>query len=315
MNILGCNVSHSLLEAWGRRLVFEREPIFVTPEQQPLLPKGVVLLTREELRANHALAPLDLWDSYSLYQMAREGLEVAFLTPAEVAELPAEARQEIMISQDHRGRGQIYEWGWFDKLGIRLSPDGRDQFTTEDKIKIALRYDQWWALTSDQREQWLTLFVSRDRHPCLAQDLHPDQWERMERLHGPQIRALAGTFAPVSGPNCYAATLAAATPSVPPALSIAGHWLHPAPLLRGLAERGYAVSSLPATDDAMPPGAVLLFRDQEQRLQHASFYMGDGLVLNKDAQSWFSPRQVLPLKVHLGDWYSDGWTIEVWIRG
>ncbi|MFZ5814617.1 MAG: hypothetical protein ACOY93_04885 [Bacillota bacterium] len=314
MNILGCRITEAIIASWERRMVAEREPIFITAEERRWLPPGSLILTAAEFRENHVMAPLDLFDSYDLYRMNRQGLEVLFLTPAEIGELSEEARLALMALQLERGRGQIYPDGWLRKVGASLPFSGRDRFVNAAGGFFGLRWDAWWALSPEERRRWLLHFVSEGRNSCLSGDLSPDQWEWIDRLHGPQIRHLAGTFAPVSGPNCYAATLAAATRCVSRALSIAGHWLHPEPFLRGLAERGYAVSAYPA-DPSMPAGSVLLFVDKLKRPQHAAYYLGEGLVLNKDAQSWFAPRQIRTLSELMEEWLGDGMRALVYVRG
>lgn len=314
MQVLGCRVSDAVIASWEMRLVLEREPIFVTPSASRWLPAGTIKLTGVELGQNFALAPLDLWDTYGFYTMDRKGLEVAFLTPAEFWELPEAGRQELMALQAERGRGQIYTDSWLRKLEISLPSAGRDRFAQPDGSRFALRHDAWWALTPAERRRWLHQFVSQDRISCLSGDLDEDGWARLTEQHGPQIRLLAGTFAPHSGPNCLGTVLAAATRSPHLALSIAGHWLHPEVFLRGLAERGYQATDLPAEADAMPAGAVINFVDESGRVQHAAYYLGDGLVLNKDAQSWFTPRQILRLPDFLHAWSEDGLAHQIYVR-
>jgi hypothetical protein len=194
----------------------------------------------------------------------------------------------------------------------------RDRFHLVDGARYALRYDAWWALQPAERRRWLLHFVSKGRESCLSGTLSAEQWERIEQTHGPQIRLLAGTMSPVSGPNCFATALAAATNSPAQALSIAGHWLHPEPLLRGLAERGYrfgwALGASPEEIAGLPEGAVILFVDGSERPQHAAYYLGDGLVLNKDAQGWFAPRQIRPVGELLQNWLGDEMRAHVYIR-
>ncbi|MFZ5824563.1 MAG: hypothetical protein ACOY94_09570 [Bacillota bacterium] len=314
MNLLGCRLPEATLASWERRLVFEREPVFVTPAVRRWLPAGAVVLSAAELRENHALAPLDLWDSYGLYRTNRREAEVAFLTPAELWELPEEGRQELMALQAERGRGQIYTEQWLHKVGVSRPGGARDRFEWAGSHRFALRHDAWWTLSPDERRRWLLHFVSEERNSCLSGELSPEEWRRIEERHGPQIRLLAGTFAPESGPNCFATALAGATRSEATALSIAGHWLHPEPFLRGLAERGFELAPMPADLSALPEGAVILFVDAEKRPQHAAYYLGEGLVLNKDAQGWFVPRQIRPVTELMAEWLTEPVRAHIYVR-
>lgn len=308
-------MAEGTISSWEQRLVYEREPIYVTPAERKWLPAGAVVMNSAEVRENHVIAPLDLFDSYDLYRMDRRGMEVAFLTPAEIWDLSDEARQELMALQAARGRGQIYTEGFLRKAEATLVSGGRDRFVAADGIsRVALRYDVWQSLSPADQRRWLLHFVSEGRNSCMGGDLPADQWERYTEAHGEQVRLLASAFHPISGPNCFATVLAAATRSNSQALSIAGHWLHPEPFLRGLTERGYEMSSIPAEPEALPPGAVLLFVDSERRPQHTAFYLGDGLALNKDGQAWFIPRQVRPVAEVLATWASDEMRAITYIR-
>ncbi len=285
-------------------MVFEREPVFLSSEEVGLLPTGAVILSAAEFAANSAMAPLDLYDSYDLYRMDRKGLSVAFLTPDEFERLSAAVRQELMAFQARRGRGQIY-------ASLPWATD-RDRFTLDGGPRAALRHDVWWRLTMDERRAWLLQFVNEGRESCLSGTLREEQWSRF----GPVARALAGTFAPTSGPNCFGLALAAAAPSVVLARSIAGHWLHPEPFMRGLASRGYTERGDLSDDGSnLPPGAVITFVDDDGRPQHACFYLGDGLALNKDGQAWFIPRQIRPVGEVLENWRADGFMARVWTGG
>lgn len=314
MNVLGCRASDAILAAWEQRIVFEREPIFVTEAERRWLPAGSIILSAKEFADNFAMAPHDLWDSYRLYEMDRKGMEVALLTPAEFWELSEEARQELMALQAARGRGQIYPEAFLRKAEATLLSGARDRIATDDGTRFALRYDAWWALSPEERRRWLLHFVSENRNSCLSGQLSAEQWERIDRVHGPQIRLLAGTLSPVSGPNCFATALAAVTPNSTLGLSILGHWLHPEPFLRGLAERGFGPSNVPAEAESMAEGSVILFFDESKRLQHAAYYLGEGLVLNKDGQGWHIPRQIRPVAELLESWLADGMQAQTYSR-
>ena len=53
-------------------------------------------------------------------------------------------------------------------------------------------------------------------------------------------------------------------------------------------------------------GAVLLWRDHESVLQHAAVSLGDGLVFHKEAQTWWTPRQVVRLEDVFDRWQEAG---------
>jgi hypothetical protein len=75
------------------------------------------------------------------------------------------------------------------------------------------------------------------------------------------------------------------------------NWLQPQTLLRLLEQRGYGEQ----ITSHLEPNDVLIWKEGEQ-VVHACAYLGNGLVLNKDSQAWYAPRQVLPLEVVLERW-------------
>ncbi len=53
-------------------------------------------------------------------------------------------------------------------------------------------------------------------------------------------------------------------------------------------------------------GQVLVWRDDNVRVQHAAVSLGEGFVLHKEAQGWYAPRQVSRLDETLTRWQDDG---------
>jgi hypothetical protein len=225
-------------------------------------------------------------------------------------------RQDLLRLQWELGRGQIYDLEWVQRVlppNERAVVESSGVFDTPDGKKVALDHAAWWDLSPEARRRWLVAFVSENQaeYPLAAPDA--GWWGRVERRHGPAIRSLAGTFPWSSGPNCFSTALAAATPSLPTALSIAALWLHQEPFLRGLAERGYAPDD--ALTDPLPPGAVLAWAGPDGSLQHACYVIDGEWVLNKDSQAWFVPVRLVPVRAVLDDWREEGATIRVYIHG
>lgn len=194
---LNCRVTDDLLHNWEDRLVFRREPIFISPALRLLLPAHTLVLSPAEFRENQYYASLDHQDTYNLYTMDRGGLGVTFMSPAEIDHLQASARQQLMAFQLQRGRGQIYSPDWFESAGVAC-PTERDLVATETGPMYALRHDTWWSWSTTARRAWLERYITQGRQPCLSPSLPPHFWRRW-----PTARLLAGTFAPSSGPNCF----------------------------------------------------------------------------------------------------------------
>lgn len=317
--LLGCSVTTELYAAWSRLLVTDPEPLILTEEARALLPPGTLVLTEREFYENYAIAPLALRDSYNLYQVTTGLAGVALLSAVELHSLAPDIRTAILRIQWAVKRGQIYDdqfvHGVLADFPAQLDRFLPQLFTTPDGPKLALTRELWQGLPAEAQRRWLTAYIAADEADCRHNLLSEAEWSEITEQHGPSIRALAGTFADQSGPNCFACALAAVTPSPDHALMIAGLWLHQAPFLRGLAERGLTPRPLPDAPDpaAVPPG-VLVWSNAAGLPQHACYALGGGLALNKQAQRWSAPRQLVRLRHLLDSWHEDHLTLSLYVR-
>jgi hypothetical protein len=167
------------------------------------------------------------------------------------------------------------------------------EFLERDAVddQCILRFDAWNALPQPVQFDWLEWSISSDGLTGLESN-HP----------------LVG-FSASSGPNCFAAALAAVHPNQEQALEIAQDWLHQPEFFQALETLGYTAPE-PWNGSLLQPRAVLLFKQPSGDFVHATAHLGDGLMLNKDAQSWHKPRQVLRLEDLLERWREDG--LELW---
>lgn len=312
---MGCKISEDLLDSWAERLVFPREPIFLKDDMAKCLLPGTVVLSADEFGANQVAGPLDLRDSYRTYGLKARGLSLALLSPGEFTALPRQTQLDILSFQAEMERGQIYDLHFVasvldndDQLLAVFEPT---RFETAQGPKVALRHDLWQSLPKTVQHKWLTRYVSEDEPSCLSSSFSEDRWSDLTQLLGPQVRTLAGTFAARSGPNCFATALAAITPIPDISESIADSWLHQQPFLRGLQQRGLAPAPFV---DAPPAGSVLVWFDKSDTAQHACVSLGNGFVLNKSAQRWSAPRQILRQETVLADWSGGDLTLRLYVR-
>ncbi|GGJ33715.1 hypothetical protein [Deinococcus roseus] len=304
MNLLGISVPFCTLQRWKEIFVFPDEPLFFTEtlldlardlNPQPRTPRG----------------NLNFADAYQTYHVGSQASHVACCPPDTIRFHPH--HDSIMQLQMELGRGQIYPLEAvlqvFGTLPAVLKPD---LFETNTGPHVALRHDAWHALTAEDQERWLAAQIEQDREPCLSSALSEDLWKTIELHCGPQVRRLAGQFAAESGPNCLATALAPLLADEEKFLSIQNTWLHPEPFLTGLHEQGFLLTE---TDLAAPQNfSVLVLLDQKGNLQHACLHLTRGLVLNKDAQGWFAPRQIRTLESVLKPWMQPGWTVHTYAQ-
>ncbi|HEY1012039.1 MAG TPA: hypothetical protein VGE07_04985 [Herpetosiphonaceae bacterium] len=312
--VLGCQVSTAIWQQWRRQLVAPAAPFFLAAEAAGELPSRILRFTRDEF---HAMGfPPALRDSYTLWAIAPAATTVALLAPAEFRALAPATQTLLLASQWQLGRGQIYDAAALrDAIGAAawrdLPPEAH--ILTPDGPKVALDHAIWHALTPAVQWRWLRWWISCDRPACLAPTLPAPQRAALSHAHPPIFDTLVSSFAATSGANCFATTLAAATPDHAAAQTIADLWLWPGPFLRGLADRGYQAD--PTIDDpaAAPPGAAVVWVDATETPQHSCYVAGAGLVLNKDSQTWYTPRQLVPLDTVCADWADEAYQRRIYL--
>jgi hypothetical protein len=295
MNVLGLPISKIQLKTWLSLLTSHHAPFFLTDELKPRVLS--LHLTRNEFRAT--IQDVSFHDSYTTYAVGSEATWVTLLSDNDLKSLPDDVKSELLQLQTQLRRGQIYNFS--DYKGL-LKDDELEQarpyiFEFEEKQRLELNHTLWHSFSFETQKRWLTTLISEDRSDCLSGTLSKRQWQSINK-HYPAIKHLVG-FADRSGPNCFATTLAVRL-EVEQAKDVLNLWLQTETFLRTLQELGYRRTTL-SPNENLAQGSILILGD-DKSIQHACFYLGDSLVFNKDAQTWFAPRQILRLETVIQNW-------------
>lgn len=290
--MLGCEVPPETWAAWEVLWAPGRQPFFVGDELAAAL-THLPRWSREEYR--RADTSLDVTDTLLLYQVHADVPWVIELDEPAYRALPCGLRADLLRAQVAAGRGGVERLENWDAVSAHFVEDA------EDGLFV------WWpslwrAIGSKARRDVVESRFLRDRLPCRAAELSEEYWNKLKLL-APGVRALAGTFAPHSGPNCLAAALAGL--GVP---GVANVWLHAEPFERWLSENTRLVAGLDA------PGTLLVWRDAGGRIQHVALSLGEGWLFHKEAQSWWAPRQIVRTQDALARWNEAGWSPEGYAR-
>ncbi len=297
MKILACEVPTSTLEAWSKIFVFQSEPFYLTAESRELL---LNTIPRSKLKPS-----LEFSDAYFTYSIPAEANFVAKLESQEFRSLPQELQTKLIAFQIEFHRGQIYDLafarGVLGDIPAFLEPD-----IFEDKF--VLHFDVWNAFAPGIRFKWLAAYVSIDREDCLSSSLPKNTWAQLPA----QVRALAGRFSNSSGANCFATVIAGLTPDLLESQMVAQEWMWSPDFLQALQKLGFHDAGF--LENPVKPGSVLIWSNEHGIQIHACLTLEFGLVLNKDAQSWFAPRQICTLESILKSWAEDASDVRVWTR-
>lgn len=296
MDTLGLSVSELLFKKWSTIFVAEYAPYFLTKFLHDNF-STYVLLTHSEFHST--FRDLSFHDAYRTYEVGKEASSVILLSSQDLQNLPNDVRLELLQLQASLNRGQIYNFGEYKNYLKDSELEYAQGFTFdyEGKEMLELNHTLWHSFSFETQKRWLARFVSEDRTDCLSTTLSKKEWQAIHN-HYPAVKQLIG-YADSSGPNCFATTLAASL-DVEKARYISSLWLQGETFLREIEKRSYQKSELEVNAD-LPDGSILVWQN-DKGIQHACFYLGNGLVFNKDAQTWFAPRQILKLESVLESW-------------
>lgn len=187
-------------------------------------------------------------------------------------------------------RGSLHR---VDAYARRLKPSELETVTASAAGGLFVWPELFASLGSFTQALVLARFVSDDRPPCLYGELAAAHLERIhQRLPG--VWARVGTFPTDSGPNCFGAVIESFTGET----------------ISNRTERdnftGWLNQRQPRHGDEMELGAVLLWYDDQNTLQHAAVSFGESYVFHKEAQTWWSPWQVVQLAEVVERWQDVG---------
>ena len=288
MELLNCQVDEATLRAWKGHFAPMVQPFFAR-RRLPL----PATLGANWLESNSARTALNKsqHDTFATYEVSSTARHLLLLDEHAFSLLNPEVRAGLVQEQIAVNRGSVYSVEAYADL---LDPIELEAVAAGAAGGLFV----WWpglfaTLSSSNQARVLARFVSDDRPPCRRGELTADQRERMHQ-NLPGVPARAGTFAADSGPNCLGAVIGAFTGE----------------FVSTRTERDTFMAWLdqrrPRQGDAPDMGTVLLWHDEQNTLQHAAISLGDGYAFHKEAQTWWSPWQIVRLSEVVERWQDVG---------
>ncbi|GHG11351.1 hypothetical protein GCM10017783_24610 [Deinococcus piscis] len=279
MQILNIPALSPQLEVWRGLLAAARQPFFLTPGQAEELPG----LTTEAARTLQ-LTPEER-DTYTVWAIDPAADRAVWLTVRQWEALPAKQQKDLLRFQVRNGRGNVPLGQQFQDIAPEL-PRGRFLWRPAQLSPAVL-----------------TRLMEQLSVPC-QRDQMPERVWQQAHAKLPRARKLAGTFPQGSAGNCFGTVMAAAG-----VVGAEGEWIQREPFEAFLRERAVA-----GGHDA-EAGTVLVWRST-RGVEHAAVTLGEGWGLQKAAQTWWTPRTVLPVADIKRLNCTPGWRLERWhLRG
>lgn len=217
--------------------------------------------------------PAETRDTFEIYNVPDDRVCV-FVSEEEFNGLSRTARVDLVRSQVGLGRGLV--------PSVRSAPaDVRARAVAQAD---GHRFVWWPSLLRGHHDRVLGAYLQFGRRSSRHLEVPETLWASAAASL-PGARALAGTFAHASGPNCFGTVMAAT--GLPEAADV---WM-----LREPFEEWLAASAAPGGDDG-EAGTVLVWRSPDGLVQHAAVTIGGGYALHKPSQGWMSPRKILTVR-------------------
>lgn len=272
MQALNIAVSDRLCQRWRAWLAPERQPFFFTAAE------GAALDFPTIPRAGVEFTP-EARDTNTLWAVSHTADRVAWLSADELRELDSRRLQTILKIQAAHGRGNIPRRRDFRDL-IPGLPAARFLWRPEHLTPAVLER-----------------VVSADGQACQRRQVPERVWNDARDVL-PRALDLAGTFPNGSAGNCFGAVMAAAGVS-----GAEDEWVQREPFEEFLKTRTYKGGS----DDQ--PGTLLVWRSPDSLAQHTAVSLGGGWAFQKAAQTWWTPRVVLPVRALISGNRTRGWRL------
>ncbi|MGV3466769.1 MAG: hypothetical protein ACO1OT_15955 [Heyndrickxia sp.] len=297
-------VDEYTLECWEDLAVPDIDLFFFETMEQVRnhLPFVSLIIPRTEFNGHNSYQNIDINNSYQLWAVSKNGKYVCVASTQLIANLDGEKRTAILHIQKRLNRGLIYHWEFVqDVLNAVSGPNQKETLEilesylihNEGESHIAFQKKMWSLLPSEFKRKLLRKvaesYMDIEENPSLLDMKIPFSLEKY-----------INRFPTMNGPNCFAATLAAATENSTVSEWVINQWVHPDTFLLGLEMRGYR--EVVCEIDHLEPSDIIAWKNEHSEIIHAAYYLGSDIFFNKNGQTFFNKWQVMRKETLVGIW-------------
>lgn len=291
------NLSQGKLEKWEESFMPEKDLFFLREEDNDILPEfGVncLIFSYEEFMKHPTYTSVSYRSAYTYWTL--NDIKKVVVAPANVfMTLKDSVQQRVLQVQQQVGRGLIYETRYFE--GILREPATSKlapyQFVSDNKVYYALQKEVWNQLPKSLKSDFLNRIALKYDSPGEKDSIKPTL---------SIINSYVNTYPNSHGPNCFSSTLyCAASQTAGMKLDwMIQEWIHPMTFMNGLKQLGYR--EIPLVKDALFPHDILIWKDKEERVIHASFHIDQHFFFNKNGQTFFNPWKTIHVRELDEEW-------------
>ncbi|WP_099305305.1 hypothetical protein [Bacillus sp. Marseille-P3800] len=263
----------SILAHWTRTYVPHRDYFFLKKDNLSRVSSHLtktIVMDRKSFFSHPSYTQIGLTSALETWQLSNEVDTVIIAEPNWLEQICELEREWIIKLQIRYNRGLIIPAHYFPEQIVETS------YLSGSKVAVQSR--MWYTLPLDQRMRILSHY---------AQDW--DTWitEPSSTILPRHIEKTVNHFPTTSGPNCLSATIYAIT-------AIDWHkneWFHEEPFQTALAINHYKQH----LHNEIKPTDVLIWRNEEGAIIHASYCVSHQLFFNKNGQTLFHPWKLVSL--------------------
>ncbi|KMP15521.1 hypothetical protein TU49_26670 [Bacillus cereus] len=292
----------NILNKWIKQFLPEYD-LFFFPKKYGAVVKhftsNTLLMPKEEFSNHTIFNNINSRNSYQVWNIHKDIQFVCVANPSLIMQWDKETRESIFRIQFEVNRGSIYEWDMIECVLEDIpSPSSKTailqhvspySFTYDSKRYISMQKSLWDNLHKEFQYKFLLLLTK--------------QFVYQTSLSKEQIKKFENSFSSVNGANCLAATLASICSEKSEAKWIITKWVHDNSFLKGLQIKQYRLKS--ASIDSLQPSDILVWKNEKNKVLHASFHLGGGYFFNKNGQSFFNPWQLVHIESLLNTWENE----------
>lgn len=292
------NLSQGKLQKWEESFIPEKDIFFLREQDEHLIKEfgnNCLLFSKEEFSNHPTYAAISYASSYTYWTLTEDITTVVVLPHRVFPSLNDSVKKAVLTIQHEVGRGLIFESHYFD--GILREPAksllAPYEFVSDNQQYIAIQKEVWNQLPKSLKSDLLNRIAYDYDTPGIFDPYVPT--ESMTSTY-------VNTYPNEHGPNCLSSTLfVAASISSGTLLDwIIKEWVHPTTFMNGLKQLGYKES--PLSEDAMFPHDILVWRDKQDRIVHASFHIDKHYFFNKNGQTFFNPWKTVHMRELEEEW-------------
>lgn len=272
----------NILLSWMDSYVPEKDLFFLSKEHltNEIDFKDVLLMPIDEFYNHSTYGQLNYVNGYEYWNI--KNAQYVIIAEKEWIEcISEEIKQFILNLQVQSERGLVLPVSFIkdiEKIPSSYVMNGH----------VVIQRSMWEKLDESSKEQLLTTMVY-------------EWWDKGECEESPEslpsfLKPFANTFGHLQGPNCLAAVLFAISKGKQEWFIY--EWIHQKTFIDKLNQLQFEEF----LDEVLHQGDIVIWKDENDIIQHAAYYIGEGLYFNKHGQTMFNPWKILSKEALYKEW-------------